>query len=233
MRSVILLFTIAAIPGFGAPIPGFYVTGVDASGNALIPANSGQTQPDGHYALTGPIAGLFPETYRHTAYVSETTTGEARWIGPFTSLGGRSQDAGFFSYTLNLDLTGFDPSTASITGKWAVDNCAAIFLNGIATANTINGGVVSGTCDDEASTNYNTLHDFSINSGFQSGLNALEFRVYNVNGPTGLVVTGTSDARAPHPPVGDVPEPGSAALLALGLAASYGLRKTVGKGRRV
>jgi hypothetical protein len=96
-----------------------------------------------------------------------------------------------------------DPTTATITGRWAVDNAAKILLNGVDTGISL---------DDEG---YRELHDFAISSGFVDGVNTLEFVVDNIHDPSpvGLRVelAGTAGASG-----GQVPEP--SAMLAFGLA---------------
>ena len=100
-------------------------------------------------------------------------------------------------------MTGFNPSTASISGKWSSDNeGVGIWLNGTQIAGP--------TLDDQ----FSILHgyvDFTATSGFISGLNTLEFKIYNRDSgsPTGLRVEM----------VGSVPDGGlTVALLGMSLS---------------
>ncbi|MEO1968191.1 MAG: PEPxxWA-CTERM sorting domain-containing protein [Sphingomonadaceae bacterium] len=125
------------------------------------------------------------------------------WLTPSAN-GNQSFDSssnGFYSYGLNFDLSGFDPSTASFAGRFAVDNMVnSIMLNGVALAAT--GG------------SFGSWTDFSASSGFVSGLNTLTFNVENSaqasGNPTGLRVEFTQSS------VAAVPEPAVWALMIVG-----------------
>ena len=84
-----------------------------------------------------------------------------------------------------------------------------IFLNGVTTGLVLGADVVSDT------TPFTALHAFSINSGFQAGLNTLAFKVIDGNTPHALRVdslAGTADVAAEG-----VPEPTTLSLLGAGL----------------
>src|SRR5436305_11585271 len=49
------------------------------------------------------------------------------WIAPVDSF---SQPQAPYTYSQTFDLTGFDPSTATISGIWSVDDVGTMFLNG-------------------------------------------------------------------------------------------------------
>jgi hypothetical protein len=75
-----------------------------------------------------------------------------------------------------------DPTTATITGNWAVDNEARLLLNGtpVATNNT----------------EFASLASFVVSSGFSAGTNTLDFLVFNTPpsgaNPSGLLVSDLS-----------------------------------------
>lgn len=125
---------------------------------------------------------------------------DSAWIGPNDTT---SAPEGSYRYELVFDLTGFDPTQASIYGQWAVDNFGLdILLNGVSTGNANGNGFGGWT-------------PFSISAAegdvFLPGLNTLTFLVDNASpsdNPVGLRVEFLSAT---------VPEPGTIALLGLGL----------------
>jgi hypothetical protein len=175
-------------------------TGVDAGGNAF--ASNGNAEI--HYLVNGGPA----VTYQHPAWV---TAGDAYWIST-SSTGAFTQNPN--SYTLTFDLTGFDLSSASIGGLFAVDDEGSVSLNG--------GAAIA------AANSYHGLTSFSFNSGFVAGVNTLTFNVVDTGGaPSGLLVSGlhgTADL------AGSVPEPASWAMMLGGFGlvggAMRGRRKT-------
>jgi hypothetical protein len=117
------------------------------------------------------------------------------------------------TFRTTFDLTGLDPSTASISGLWGADNTGvAILLNNNSTGNSLPGS---------PSTNFGQLHSFSINTGFVSGINTLDFVIQDVGAIAAFraKVSGTADLdRVPT-----VPEGGSSILLLGMVLAGFGL----------
>lgn len=192
-------------PPAQADIPGLYNTGI---------ANIGGADP--HYALT---VNVDPGS---TAYVvssmppSWTPNGPgSQWIAPAANQ--TTASPGNYVYRTTFDLNGFDPSTASITGQWAADDTGLdIKINGVSTLQSTN----------------STLNPFSINSGFISGLNTLDFLVFNdpnnrsLN-PSGLRVEFLS-ARAQigtAVPANVVPIPAAVWLFVSGLMGLLGITR--------
>ena len=109
--------------------------------------------------------------------------------------------SGTYTWNLSFNLTGFDATTASFTGRFAADNSAVVKLNGI----TI--GTSSG---------FSSFSSFAAHSGFNAGVNVLSFVVTNVcrqssGNPTGLRAEFLTSS------VTAVPEPETYALLLAGL----------------
>jgi len=119
----------------------------------------------------------------------------ARWIGPKPFEPTLSDADGWYIYELKFNITGTAPSNVSINGKWATDNSGEIWLNGVLMA------AMGGT--DSAYVGFASLADFALTSGFVSGQNTLQFKVYNfpqVEGnPTGLLVTDMGAVVVPAP----------------------------------
>ena len=115
-----------------------------------------------------------------------------------------------YKYRLTFDLSGLEPSMASITGQVASDNIGVIFLNDIALP-FLSLGLTS-------------FSSFSVNSGFVSGINNLDFLVNNTpagfDTPAGLRVELSGSASVIH----DVPEPATWVLLLVGVVG-IGIRR--------
>lgn len=112
-----------------------------------------------------------------------TDNSSSDWLIPTENRLGSYADNyvnGDYKYSLQFDLTGYDPNTASFSGRFSADNSAVIKLNGI----------IIGTAPD-----YFRFYNFSANHGFISGINTLDFIVTNYQGggnnPTGLRVEFT------------------------------------------
>ena len=169
-------------------ITGLFSTGVDDAG-AVLPADT----TDPHYTLVstpsgGPAAVTVDPTQFPLVFGPWTANGPASaWIAPHSEqfLG---EPPGTYDYRTTFNLGG-DPSTAKITGEWAVDNSAILYLNGVNTGIT--------------APDFLQLYPFALTGGFQAGTNTLDFVVTNAgvnNNPTGIQVhfsSATVQAAAP------------------------------------
>jgi hypothetical protein len=158
------------------------------TGNTVLPSNYG-------YVTDGALFPIGP-------WIANSA--DSKWITPFadqaTSLDPTS--AGTYDFHLSFTVTG-DASTAALLGRFAVDNSATIVLNGQTIGS--GGGITSWT-------------DFSASAGFVSGVNSLDFIVYNnaqsVGNPMGLRVEFT-----PQDVAAAVPEPATYGMLLAGLCS--------------
>ena len=159
--------SITTLPARGRPIPGLFSTGVD---DHRLPLGEDLTDP--HYvwlpnspgisplpAYAATSAGGFPippwlPDNRASAWISHNQT---TIIAGGTSL----------VYQTKFDLTGFNPASARITGRWAADNRGqSVILNGTPLA-------------VPAPSSFDSWAAFNINSGFISGMNTLQFVIFN------------------------------------------------------
>jgi len=145
--------------------------------------------------LTGSFAGYA---------VNSPDTATAEWINP------TSFPVGTYIYQETFNLSASDIlSTAQISGIGKADDYLQfIYLNGVK--------VFTGAKTNNAWSSNTANAGFVINSGFQTGLNTLDFVVPNLSGPTALFVQINSAT------VSIVPEPSTVAVYVLGSLALLG-----------
>jgi len=195
----------AANPAHSATISTLFNTGVDSSGAVLADGTVG----DPHYTLTSVPSGSSTLLVRAAAggfpippYLGDNTL--SRWIGPNNDAQLRGP-GGTYVYHTTFDLTGLNASTASITGQWATDNAGVdILINGTTLGYTTS---ITSFLDGFSA--------FTINSGFVAGVNTLDFKVSNIDGPTALRVELSGTASP-------VPVPSAVWLFGSGLLAAVG-----------
>ena len=181
-----------------AGITGLVNTGTGANGSGDTHYSLSAASSDTTIANTVPVITL-DNVWPISPWLANS--GTSKWITP-TAVQGQSFDAysaGSYTYTLSFDLSGYNATSASFTGRFAADNDAVIKLN--------NHVIASGS-------GFTDWTPFAAGSGFQSGLNTLQFVVGNwaQNGgnPTGLRVEFLSSR------IAAVPEPSSYAMLLTG-----------------
>lgn len=165
-------------------IQGLFPTGADGAGNVLAIG-----EPDPHYDLLSLPSDrvIQPCTTCGSGNYATPPSGSA-WIAPADV--NTDSPVGEYRYQLTFDLAGLDPSTARITGQATADNGVSLLLNGV------NLGEVTHTIG--------TLSPFTIQAGFNSGLNTLTFVVTNAGphappNPTALLVGAISGTANPAP----------------------------------
>lgn len=133
----------------------------------------------------------------HPAYLPNSATSEWVWdadlaLSPVT-------------FTHTFDLTGYDHSTASLSGLWGVDNIGTAYLNGTAISSIPFGYPA-----------FQTLTAYGAASGFVAGVNTLAFHVEN----TGDYYSSNPAAfRAEVLVTAAIPLPAGVLLLLSGLGA--------------
>ncbi len=181
---------------------GLYNTGVDDNNNVLALGAI-----DTHYTVnpgTNTFSTNYPEGCGAGYWLAPNAT--SGWITPLLGSGNTASGSAGLAYTYQttFNLTGINFSSLVINGKVTADNgISDILINGISTGFQY-GGPNAGT--------YSTFADFTIGSGFHSGINTLTFDVINGGGPTGLRTdfSGTTFIAA-------VPEPSTYAMMLVGL----------------
>jgi hypothetical protein len=202
LSAIVAILAIAAgAAAHAAPI-NIFNTGVNAGGIA-VPGN------DIHYTITASPSGPMPAVAVTSPGFPTTPPGpwvinnvNSRWIGPDASSQG---PAGNYTYETKFTLPpNAILSTASIFGLWGTDDWSAnIFLN------TVNNGNVSA--------GFTSLVPFAVTTGFQIGLNTLEFKLTNAGGPTGLRIDRVIGSYQV------TPEPAALGLASLALVATAGV----------
>ncbi|NOQ16786.1 MAG: hypothetical protein GQ581_06980 [Methyloprofundus sp.] len=178
-----------------------YGTGLDGIGNPL-----GIGDNDLHYTVNE-NSGTPAQVLSHPAYFPNNS--DSQWI--WQNASGTPADV-TRTFTTTFELTGLDLSSVEINGAWGTDNQGLdILINGNSTG--IN---LLGVIED----NYQALTDFTINSGFVSGINTLEFIIQDSGGVaafrtelSGIGITPTA------------PAPAAIWLVGSGLIGLFGMRK--------
>jgi PEP-CTERM motif len=181
-------------------------TGVNSLGN-LAPLGSLDT----HYQVTAPGVQAFVVNDQLVggAWVQNPTS-QWIWINP--------QAAGLGTYTFRqfFTLTASDLANGvSISGEYAADDSADVYLNGGSTS--LGSGL-----------GFGTFATFSGTSGFVVGTNFIDFAVFNNplgGNPGGLNVKELCLM------VATAPEPGTLGLLALGVLGGLGAHRRGGAAR--
>ena len=200
---VIFLATIA-----GAETMTVFGTGVDASGNVMA---GGSTDPHYFFSDLNIQAVVYSSTSMWPLWLPDDA-GSA-WVGFKDS--GDTSPYGTHDIITTFDLTGYDPTSATLSGSWVGDQYGTLFLNGNAIQSVPN-----------ENWNYLDGHEptpFFITSGFSAGQNILDFQVTFPDNFDGLRVLPMTLTATPTQGVPDA----SSTLMLLGcaLAGLGGIRR--------
>jgi len=177
MRILTLLVIVSISCVFSDNIA-IFGTGLDASGN---PAPGGSLEQ--HWTVANAIVYV-GEQPLPGEYVPNTA--QTQWIGFNPNLA-TDGGVGTHDFLISFDLSGLDPSSASLTLEVAADDAYSVSLNGIDT-----GASCASSC-------WFTRRTHVITSGFQNGLNSLDVTAFYEGGPGGLTVaaSGTANPQTP------------------------------------
>lgn len=194
MKKRILFCALAcALAAFADNISGLCSTGVTGpcsggAGTGML-ATPGVVDSNWSVSPDGPVV-----TYYNGAYFANNTS--SQWVAPSTQNAATTYT---YSTTFNI-LPAQKPGTANIQGLyWGDNQLLATRLNGNALGLPLFGAADFGGPGTA----------FSITSGFQSGVNTLEFDLRQQSGSTGFRVQFNSGT------VTATPEPGSLAFLGI------------------
>src|SRR5262249_34495544 len=150
-------------------IPGIFGTGVDGNNNTL-----GGGQQDSHYTMSYSYSD---SSGTHTGSLVPFVVNDANLPGTWAPIGAHSRwlssaanasaNPGTFTFQTSFDLTGFDPASVVLTGKWATDNGGIDIL-------------VNGHSTGLSSAKFRPLTSFSITGAtnfFVPGVNTIAFEV--------------------------------------------------------
>ena len=200
MFMVVGLFVFSSMV-HSAVITSIFGTGLDESGNPLaIGVND-------LYYTVNENSGVPAQTLTNSSYIANNSN--SQWIWQNTS--GFPGDV-TRTFKTSFDLTGFNLSSVEINGAWGTDNQGLdILVNGNSSGINLLGVIAD---------NYETLTSFTINSGFVTGINTLEFIVQD-NGGVAAFRTELSGIGV----INSVPEPTIVWLFFSGLIGIIGLRR--------
>lgn len=173
---------------------------------------------DQNWTVSTGTAGVFSSVFG-AAFITPLVYPQPNFI---TNLpGGSNGFAPWFTFRQTFDLSGFNALTAALAFRWGCDdvpgavNFTPVFsLNGGATQG-------AGTCGGY---NINAGSLVNLTSGFNGGVNTLDFFVVGNGTTDGFGLNTASFTANRLTPSSTVPEPATVVLLGTGLAVIVGMR---------
>ncbi len=167
------------------PIKGVVGTGVDLSGNVdqnwTLVQSAAPAHPGPNAYLVKPLNAVWAKNGSASFWISAAATAGVTQLAD-----------GTYTYQLSFDLTGLDPSTATLTGYYI----STYYLVGANLNGQPNSGVPSnkqygvGGC-------HSRKMPFIISSGFQAGINTLDFVMDTQVDFSGIQIAITGTAAKP------------------------------------
>jgi len=203
-RSILAVVGLLASAGVGqAATLSLVNTGNNGAANGTV---------DPNWTVGGPISGSAYVIADNGIYPFPhwigSGAGESQWI---SATPGINTPIGTYTFRTSVDLTGMDPATALITGKWAADNTGYIAVNGTKVGFPPIGGI--GNNDSEG---FRDWTDFSLSGVFAPGVNTIDFVVDNLHADSPLGVRVELSGAAGQ---GGEPTPEPSTMLICAMAA--------------
>lgn len=167
-------------------------------------------QPDGQ------VTSFQTSSFQGAVAISGRTTDGIGWIANNSSgTNGYIGYWSFFVFRQEIDLTGYDPASASLTFQWAADDSGQGFADrgSWVPQFRLNGGAFQ-TSSWVGGSTYDFSAPTTLNSGFVAGKNIIDFYVEGNGVTDGFALKSVSFTAAP------VPEPDTTALMAAGLTVA-------------
>jgi hypothetical protein len=174
---------------------------------------------DPNWSVGGPISGSAYVIADNGVYPFPnwigSGAGASQWISATPNI---NTPIGTYTFRTTVDLTGMDPTTASITGKWAADNTGHIAVNGNPVGFPPIGGI--NTADE----GFRDWTPFNLAGVFAPGVNTIDFVVTNLHedSPLGVRVelSGVVSSGGQH-----TPEPSTMLICAMAAGAAAWRRR--------